>query len=315
VEGTSSRSKGSDVLPSPFIVLARYSSKSLALNDPSGLAIGSDGNVYVTDRNQRVTVISPQGNVLRRWGKPGAGPGEFHFVSTDPTDPRDIHSWVATGDNGLVYVADSGNNRVEVFTPQGRFVRQFGSFGSGKGRFQSLFSLTVDDAGDVYTTDDGGPAGVVTKFSPTGKVLWQIGGATSSIADLTTPLQPLSLERHGNVVTYNDSGRVVFINSDGHEVDSFKGTGGVFPAAAPGCGVTVDPVGYTYVTGCGRGPSCTWLGCGGTLVFDRAHRLVAEWTGAHDSLRRSPVFGPGGEVFALGRDGSILKLKVVLPGA
>jgi hypothetical protein len=27
------------------------------------------------------------------------------------------------------------------------------------------------------------------------------------------------------------------------------------------------------------------------------------------------VFGPGGEVFALGRDGSILKLKVVLPGA
>jgi hypothetical protein len=49
-------------------------------------------------------------------------------------------------------------------------------------------------------------------------------------------------------------------------------------------------------------------------VFDRTHRLVAEWIGTHDPLLRSPVFGPGGEVFALGRDGSILKLKVTLPG-
>jgi hypothetical protein len=32
-------------------------------------------------------------------------------------------------------------------------------------------------------------------------------------------------------------------------------------------------------------------------------------------LLRSPVFGPGGEVFALASDGSILKLRVTLPGA
>jgi DNA-binding beta-propeller fold protein YncE len=212
-----------------------------------------------------------------------------------------------------VYVADSGNNRVEVFTPLGRLVREFGSFGLGKGKFQSLFGLAVDSAGNVYTTDDEQP-GVVMKFSPTGKLLWQDGGVASSVPDLTVPLQPPSIDPHGNFVTFNDSGRVVYINSDGHEVDAFNGTGGVFPPAAPGCGVTVDPRGYTYVTGCGRGQDCTWLGCGGTLVFDRAHHLVAEWTGAHASLRRSPVFGPRGEVFALGRDGSILNLKVTLPG-
>jgi hypothetical protein len=107
---------------------------------------------------------------------------------------------------------------------------------------------------------------------------------------------------------------VVVINRDGHEVDSFKGTGGIFPSAARVCGVAVDPAGYTYVTGCGRGGSCTRRGCAATLVFDRTHRLVAEWIGTHDPLLRSPVFGPGGEVFALGRDGSILKLKVTLPG-
>jgi hypothetical protein len=219
------------------------------------------------------------------------------------------------GPSGEVYVADSGNNRVQVFTPLGRFVRQFGSTGDGKGQFQSLLSVAVDGADNVYTTDGSAArVGVVTKFSPAGNVMWQIGGVASSNPDLTTPLEPLSVDPHGRLVTFNDNGLVLYIDRDGHELDSFNGTGGVFPSAAPGCGVTVDPLGYTYVTGCGRGPSCTWLGCGGTLVFDRTHRLVAEWTGSHDSLIRSPVFGPHGEVFALGRDGSVLPLHLTLPG-
>jgi hypothetical protein len=41
---------------------------------------------------------------------------------------------------------------------------------------------------------------------------------------------------------------------------------------------------------------------------------MAEWTGAHDSLYRSPVFGSRGEVFALARDGSVLRLHLTLPG-
>jgi DNA-binding beta-propeller fold protein YncE len=313
--GTSSGStahKTADRLPSPFMVLARFSEKSLGLNDPSGLAIGPGGNVYVTDRSQRVTVISPTGKVLWRWGRPGSGPGQFHFIS-NPNDPRDLHSWLAIGPSGEVYVADSANNRVQVFTPLGRFVRQFGSTGDAKGQFQSLFSVVVDGAGNVYTTEGSAArVGVVTKFSPAGNVVWQIGGVASSNPDLTVPIEPLSIDQHGRLVTFNDNGLVLYIDRDGHELDSFNGTGGVFPSVAPGCGVTVDPLGYTYVTGCGQAPSCS--ACGGTLVFDRTHRLVAEWTGAHDSLYRSPVFGPRREVFALGRDGSVLRLHLTLPG-
>jgi DNA-binding beta-propeller fold protein YncE len=309
---SSTARKTARALPSPFVVLARFSDKSLGLNDPRGLALGSDGNVYLTDLSQRVTVISPAGKVLRRWGTPGSGPGEFQFVSA-PNDPTDLHSWLSVGPSGDVYVADSGNNRVQVFTPRGRFMRQFGSSGTGKGQFVSLFSVVVDRAGNVYTTEGSAARlGVVTKFSPAGKVVWQIGGVASSNADLTVPIEPLSMDPHGRLVTINDNGLVLYIDSDGHELDSFDGVGGVFPSPPPVCGVTVDPLGYTYVTGCGQGPSC--MACGATLVFDRTHRLVAEWTGAHDSLDRSPVFGSHGAVFALGRDGSVLRLRVMRPG-
>jgi len=161
----------SRVLPVPFTITARYAAKMLGLSHPDALAIGPDGNLYVTDLSQRVTVISPAGKVLRRWGKLGSAPGEFNFIAFDPTTPDDIHGKVAVGPRDMVYVSDSGNSRVQVFTPQGRFVRQFGSFGSGKGQFLHASDLVVDQAGNVYVADE--QALTVTKFSPAGQVIWR----------------------------------------------------------------------------------------------------------------------------------------------
>jgi len=295
----------SRALPSPFTVAARYTAKSLGLVHPTAMAIGPDGNLYVTDSSQRVTVISPAGKVLRRWGSPGSHPGEFNFIAPDPSAPDATMGKITVGADGKVYVSDSGNGRVEVFTPQGRFIREFGSYGSGKNQFLRPADLMADSAGNVYVADD--QAETLAKFSPAGQLIWRIGGGTSGDPDLIGHFHLASIDAHGRLVIVNDDRqRILFIDSSGHKVDAFSPN---FPRNRPiggACEATVDAIGNTYVSGCGPGP---------TLVYNPAHRLIARWPGTHYTLLRSPAFGPHGEVFALATDGSILKLHITLPGA
>ena len=301
-------------LRSPFIVVARYSARSLGLDAPYTLAIGPDGNVYIPDFSQRVTVISPAGKVLRRWGKPGRGSGEFHFVSPDPRAPKPVSSPITVGPNGMLYVSDSGNARVEVFSPQGRFRREFGSRGRGNGQFLSPFELVVDKGGNVYVVDDE-LVGVLNKFSPTGKFIWRIGGEASADPDLAGHHDLASIDPHGRLVMLNqETGAVVYLDGNGHKLDSFTGNGGLFTPGTGPCDVTVDAAGNTYITGCGRGPGCEAAICAGTLVFDRTHRLIAKWINPVVPMITSPRFGPHDEVFALGQDGSLIRLRMTLPG-
>jgi DNA-binding beta-propeller fold protein YncE len=300
----STASSTSPTLPNPFTILARWSQTSLGLSfgseDPedNALAIGPDGNLYVTDSSQRVTVISPEGRVLRRWGGPGKGPGEFNFVSNNGGNT--VIGKLAVDSHGLVYVSDSGNARIQVFTPEGRFVRQFGSFGEGSGQFHFAYGVAVDEAGNVYVVDDGRP-GVVDKFSPGGKLVWQVGGATSPDPDMRGHLHLTSIDRHGRLVMVNDDlGRVVYLDENGHKVDAFD-------VRKASCDISIDAFGTTFVTGCELGRFQY------AEVFDRTHTLVGQWVGGDEALAIAPVFGPNGEVFALGWDGSLLKLKITLP--
>jgi DNA-binding beta-propeller fold protein YncE len=302
----------------PFTVVATYSAASLRLRNPRGLAFGPDGNLYVTDATDRVTVVSSGGTVIRRFGGPGKGPGLLTFVTKDPRDPTDLAASIAVGPDGKVYVSDSGNGRVEVFTPTGKFVRQVGSFGINAGQFQLPHDVAVDSTGDLYVVDE--QFDTVSKFSPTGKFIWQIGGLAASDPQLRgAELHLASVDSHGRVVITSDAQEaILYIDGNGHKVDSFH-TDSPFPQVGP-CNVTVDPAGYTFVTSCGG--TYTIGECGTPdypachrfeLVYDRTHRLVGAWYASPFLL--SPRFGPNGEVLTLGYDGSILELKVALPDA
>jgi hypothetical protein len=291
--------RSTGALPNPFTISARWSAKSLGLTHPKYLAIGPTGNLYVTDYTQRVTEIAPGGKVVRRWGGLGSRPGKFHFIAGDPSAPLDVNASITVGPDGNVYVSDSGNARVELFTANGRFIRQFGSYGRGPSQFLLPFDLVADVKGNVYVADD--TLENLRKFSPSGKVFWTIGGAMGD-PDLAGHHHFTMIDSHGRILIANDDkARVSYVELNGHKVAAF-GKRGEFPAGT--CDATVDAAGFTYVNGCFSPP-------GGTGVFDPAHALVGEWP--RSPLAESPRFGPNGEVFALAWNGSVLKLKINRP--
>src|SRR5438552_16200766 len=84
-------------------------------NRPTNLAVAPNGDLYVTDGygNARVHRFSPTGELLASWGEPGTGPGQFmlpHGIAVDAT--------------GNVLVCDRESDRIQVFTADGRFVRE-----------------------------------------------------------------------------------------------------------------------------------------------------------------------------------------------
>jgi DNA-binding beta-propeller fold protein YncE len=73
------------------------------------------GNTYISDGyiNSRVAKVDKDGNWIKSWGEPGAGPGQF-------LQPHSL----ATGPDGEIYVADRGNRRIQVFDGDGKYLRE-----------------------------------------------------------------------------------------------------------------------------------------------------------------------------------------------
>ena len=86
-------------------------------NYPCNVAIGSNGDIFVCDGygNARIHVFSAEGTLLRSWGEPGAGPGQFHIPHGIAFDPE----------MNMVYVADRENSRIQRFTPEGTYVDEW----------------------------------------------------------------------------------------------------------------------------------------------------------------------------------------------
>lgn len=86
-------------------------------NMPTHIALDpNNGDIYVADgySNARVHKYSPDGRLLFSWGDSGTDPGHFNIVHN-----------IATDKEGLVYVADRENQRIQVFDPNGKFLSQW----------------------------------------------------------------------------------------------------------------------------------------------------------------------------------------------
>ncbi len=85
-------------------------------NLPTDFALGPDGEIFISDGygNARIHKFSPDGALIKSWGKPGTGPGEFDLPHCVRVDPRN-----------RVMVADRENNRIQFFTLDGEYIEEW----------------------------------------------------------------------------------------------------------------------------------------------------------------------------------------------
>jgi NHL repeat-containing protein len=168
---------------------------------PTGVAVDSLDNVYVVEFvNRRVQKFDPSGAFITKWGSLGSDDGQFNA-------PRSL----AIDSSDFVYVADTNNYRVQKFDSAGTFLGWAGKctagsncdiaaqhsngftcdastcsgldFGSGDGQFTNVWSVAVNDLGDVYVSESSR----VQRFDSTGMFIgWAgrcLGGVGCDIAN------------------------------------------------------------------------------------------------------------------------------------
>jgi len=110
---------------------------------PTGLAVDSDGNLYVCDTmNNRIEVFDADGKFIREYGKNGDGPGYF-------ARPKGI----TVDTDGHIWVADGVQDRVQVFTKDWQLCISFGGHGLLPGQFQGIVNVFADKNNRVFTSE------------------------------------------------------------------------------------------------------------------------------------------------------------------
>ena len=89
------------------------------------IAFAPNGHLFISDgySNARILEYTPDGTKIKEWGTYGTGPGQFHLP----------HSIVRIDENGIVYVADRENSRIQRFDMDGKFLGEWDSMGRAFG--------------------------------------------------------------------------------------------------------------------------------------------------------------------------------------
>ncbi len=175
---------------------------------PLSIAVDSKNRVlYVTDKlNHRIQKFDLNGVFQRAWGDKcdlsqgtptggcrdpdGGGPlqlGDGQF--NEPTA-------IAVDGAGNVYVADSGNHRIQKFDPNGRFLARWGRRGTGTAQFDTPRGLTIDGKGDILIIDQGNDR--VQKFNTDGRFIELWGGSGKKEGQFEFP-QDIGIDAEGNI--------------------------------------------------------------------------------------------------------------------
>jgi DNA-binding beta-propeller fold protein YncE len=193
------------------------------VDTPLGVAIDRDGNIYVTETgNHRISKFNRDGAFVTMWGFgvqtsanvfqtceeffcrqgiAGTGNGQFNFPGKLSFDNAGNLVVPDTGGTGA-----SGPDRVQILSPSGMFIRQFGSHGVPAGQLFLVLATAVDRAGNIYTADSQHG---LQKFDANGTFLQAIGSRGSGAGQYRS-VGDVKIDGAGNVyVTDTGNSRVL----------------------------------------------------------------------------------------------------------
>jgi DNA-binding beta-propeller fold protein YncE len=152
-----------------------------SFNRPTGLAFTPGGDFYLSDGyvNSRVVKFNRDGEYLMQWGRKGTGDGEFDTVHDVTLDSK-----------GRVYVADRENSRIQIFTPEGKFLGKW----TGIGQPWGLFYVAKEDA--IYMSD--GLNNRVIKLNLDGQILGVLGSYGHAPGQLDFP-HNIAVDSEGSI--------------------------------------------------------------------------------------------------------------------
>jgi DNA-binding beta-propeller fold protein YncE len=242
---------------------------------PHGLHVDREGNVWLTDglANKEKTIgmqvlkFSPEGKILMRLGKAGVG------ASTP--DAFDEPCDVITTPNGDIFVSDghrgqnentpSAGGRIIKFTKDGKYIKEWGKWGSAPGEFKTPHAFAFDSKGRLFVADRGNHR--IQIFDQDGKYVGeykQFSRPSGLFIDKKDTLFVIDSEtnprRHPGWSTGVRIGNAkedkVFAFIPPHKSDA--------PSGVAGEGITVDPDGNVYAA---EGPISRKIAEGGLTKY------------------------------------------------
>lgn len=169
------------------------------------------------------------------WGSEGTGEGQFNSPVGIALDP-----------SGNIYVADTGNHRIQKFDSNGNFIRKWGSESTGDGQFSHPEGVAIDSSRNVYVADTSNHR--VQKFDSNGNFITKWGSEGIGDGQFKFPVG-VAVGGSGNVyVSDTENKRTQKFDSNGTFIAQwgFPGNPQCYNGGNPQ-GIAVDSLGDVYV--------------------------------------------------------------------
>ena len=202
---------------------------------PKGMCRDHKGNIVVLEPHySRVNHFSPDGKLVEQWGNHGTNAGQLAFPRAVAVDAAGkmfvseyglterVQSFSAPGREllsgigeegkgngqfmraeglgldraGRLYVADSCNHRIQVFSPRGEWLRTYGRAGRDPGELSYPYDIRVDDAGYQYVCEFGNSR--IQIFDANDRPVEILGSIGTAPGQFNNPWS-IALDSKGNV--------------------------------------------------------------------------------------------------------------------